>query len=137
MGRKSLNTERNLAKELAQDLDILHRVKDDAYAHKLYAAITNTEWQPDEVMDILRDATWSASWRGAGRIISDLRNEGDYMDWYCSGFEGYVHDDIRAELKRLGWVCVEEDLYIGKAITEEQWGKFTGISGAFNDIGSI
>ena len=132
MGRKSLNTERNLAKELAQDPDILIRVKNDAYAHKLYAALCNTEWQPDDVLDILKEASWSASWRSVGGIIADLREEGEYLDWYCSGFEGYVHEDIRAELKRLGWICVEEDTYLGEDISEEQWGVFTGIAGALN-----
>ena len=130
MGRHSLNTERNLADELAQDLDIMHRVKDDAYAHKLYAALCNTEWQPDNVMDILKDATWCASWRSVGGVIADLRGEGNYIDWYCSGFEGYVHPDIEQDLKRLGWVCVEKDDFLGEDISEENWGKFTGIAGA-------
>ena len=127
-----INTERNLVKELAQDPDILHRVKDNAYAHKLYAAITNTAWQPDDVIDILKDATWSASWRAAGSIVADLRGEGDYLDWYCSGNEGYVHEDIRQDFKRLGWVCVEEDAPIGEEIEENRWGRFTGIAGAFS-----
>ena len=132
MGRTRLNTERNLIKELAQDPEILHSVKDNAYAHKLYAALCNTEWQPDDVLDILKEASWSASWRSAGGIIADLRGEGDYIDWYCSGFEGYVHEDIRVDLKRLGWVCVEEDMYIGEEISEKKWGMFTGIAGAFS-----
>jgi len=126
------NTERDLAEELAQDPDILHRVKDNVYAHKLYAALTNTEWQPDDVMDILKDATWSGSWRVVGGVIAELRNEGDYLDWYCSGNEGYVHEDIRQDLKRLGWVCVEEDTPIGEEIKENTWGKFLGIAGALS-----
>lgn len=135
MGRTSFNAERDLAEELAQDPDILHRVKDDAYAHKLYAALCNTEWQPDNVMDILKDATWCASWRGVGVIIAELRNcRESYLDWYCSGFEGYVHPDIRAELKRLGWVCIEEDdtEEFGGEPPERMWGRNTGISGAFS-----
>lgn len=135
MGRTSLNSKRDLAEELAQDPGILHCVKDDAYAHKLYSALCNTEWQPDDVMDILKDATWSSSWRSTGGIIAELRScREDYMDWYCSGFEGYVHPDIRADLKRLGWVCTEEDdaEEFGGIPPENKWGKNRGISGAFS-----
>jgi hypothetical protein len=59
-----------------------------------------------------------------------MRAEGDYIDWYCSGIgndesgygldarransyvpEGVVTDEIREDLKQLGWVAVEwEDL---------------------------
>jgi hypothetical protein len=39
-----------------------------------------------------------------GGIVADLRdlNE-DYIDFYCSGDEGIVADDIAVELGALGW----------------------------------
>lgn len=131
------SSERDLAEEIAQDPDMLHRVKDDAYAHKLYAALCNTEWQPNDVMDILKDATWSASWRGVGGIVAEFRgNRENYLDWYCSGHEGYVHPDIRKDLKELGWICVEEDDVeeFGGAPPEDVWGKCLGISGALDGL---
>jgi hypothetical protein len=72
---------------------------------------------------ILKDQRWSVSWRGAGGIVADMCEKGDYIDWYCSGIrdadsddyssgyvgEGCVTDEIREDLKKLGWVAVEID----------------------------
>lgn len=135
MGYKT--TARQLDKDLLADPEIQERVKDLAYAHKLYAALCNTQWQPDDVMDILREHTWSASWRTAGGIVAELRDCGeDYVDWYCSGLEGCVHEDIRRDLKRLGWTCVEEDddAEYGGRPDDAVWGKSTGIAGSLSDI---
>jgi hypothetical protein len=96
----------------------------DTYAQNLYAAICNNDFQKLEVMPILKEETWSASWRYAGGIIADMRQEGDYIDWYCSGIggglgngdedgskgyvgESVVTDEIRQDLKRLGWIVVD------------------------------
>ena len=70
-------------------------------------------------MEVLKESTWSCSWRYAGGIIADMRQEGDYIDWYCSGIrdsytggyvsESVVTDEIREDLKRLGWIIVNEE----------------------------
>lgn len=87
----------------------------DNYAQNLYAAMCNMQWQKLDVIPILKDDYWSCSWRSAGGIIADLRCEGDYLDWYCSGIfnegthregyveEGVVTEEIEADLKKLGW----------------------------------
>lgn len=97
----------------------------DTYAQNLYAAMCNTEWQKREVMPILRDETWSCTWRSAGGIVANLREQGDYIDWYCSGIgeglgngditgnkgyvpEGTVTEQIADDLYQLGWVCKEQ-----------------------------
>lgn len=98
----------------------------DSYAQNLYAAMCNTEWQKREVLPILKDQTWSCTWRYAGGIVADMREEGDYIDWYCSGIreaaideesevpadngfvsEGTVTEEIADDLYSLGWVCKE------------------------------
>ena len=97
-----------------------------SYAQNLYAALCNNDFQKHEVWPMLKDETWSVSWRGAGSLVADLRNEGDYMDWYCSFqrlpatydekegeeymarkqyvSESTVTDEIREDLGRLGWL---------------------------------
>lgn len=103
---------------------ILRKVRNsEDYSQNLYAAMCNNDFIKLEVMPILKNETWSCSWRHAGGIIADMREEGDYIDWYCSGMGGVVgeHDDkrkfvaesvvtdeIREDLKRLGWTVITD-----------------------------
>jgi hypothetical protein len=104
---------------------ILEKVRaSDTYAQNLYAAMCNMRFMKLDVIPILKEDYWSASWRHAGGIVSDMREEGDYIDWYCSGIgdglgngdedgtkgyvpEGQVTEEIRADLRILGWVPSE------------------------------
>jgi hypothetical protein len=109
---------------------ILEKVRaSESYAQNLYAAICNNDFQKLAVVPILSNKTWSASWRSAGGIVADMRQEGDYIDWYCSGIRndnnydpelnikfpnGYVPekvvtDEIREDLKRLAWIVVDQN----------------------------
>ncbi len=60
------------------------RTRDD-YAQNLYAAMCNNEFTKLDVIPVLKDERWGASWRSAGGIIADMQQKGDYIDWYCSG----------------------------------------------------
>lgn len=97
-------------------------IESDRYAQNLYAAMCNQEFQKQEVWPVLTDEIWGCSWRYAGGIIADLRREGDYLDWYCSGIgqvdptgskgyvsEGTITDEIQQDLLRLGWAAVNTD----------------------------
>ena len=101
---------------------ILEKVRSSkVYAQNLYAAICNNDFQKLAIVPILTEKTWSASWRSAGGIVANMRQEGDYIDWYCSGIReqgmpdnGYVSEmtvtyEIRADLKRLGWIVVDQN----------------------------
>lgn len=103
----------------------------DYYAQNLYAAICNNEFQKLEVVPILKDQTWSASWRYAGGIVARIQNKGDYLNWYCSGMggittydsnegerlmderkyvpESVITDEIREDLQKLGWIVITSD----------------------------
>lgn len=127
----------NLEYDLRTTDWILEKARESrVYAQHLYAALCNNEFQKLEVMPILKEETWSCSWRRAGGIIADMRQDGDYIDWYCSGIrnddlvtdeetwnwtseaqlryrerqafvaESVVTDEIRADLKRLGWIVI-------------------------------
>ena len=103
---------------------ILEKVRaSEIYSQNLYAAMCNNEFQKLDVVPILKEQTWGCSWRYAGGIIADMRQEGDYINWYCSGIrggvdfdaelpdttivsEGCITDEIRNDLQRLGWAIV-------------------------------
>ena len=108
----------NLEYDLLTTDWILAKVRDsNAYAQNLYAAICNNEFVKNDVWPILEDDRQSYSWRYAGGIIADMRQEGDYIDWYCSGIgdkkeyvgEGHVTNEIRNDLLNLGWIIIEDD----------------------------
>ena len=118
--------ENNLEYDLLTTDWILEKVRNsEVYSQHLYAAMCNTEFQKLDVLPILKEERWSCSWRYAGGIISDMREEGDYIDWYCSGIggkdkndpnkagqyvgEGVVTDEIRADLKTLGWLVIDDE----------------------------
>lgn len=112
---------------------ILEKVREKkSYAQNLYAAMCNRDFIKREMWPILKEQTWSCSWRYAGGIVADMRQEGDYIDWYCSGMgglnmeydgketndqwqkrtgyvpESVVTDEIEADLFKLGWLVVKE-----------------------------
>ena len=119
---------------------ILEKVREsDVYAQNLYASMCNRDFIKHDVMPILKNQRWSCSWRYAGGIIADMRQQGDYIDWYCSGIrqdplteeelqklpldqqakvkeydayvsEGIVTDEIRKDLFRLGWVVQDDEM---------------------------
>ena len=127
----------DLVKDIYRDDEILNKIRTrDDYAQNLYAAWCNMQWCPKELWPTLRQDPdkdlWSASWRGAGGIVADIRNCGeDYMDYYCSGMggvatydlkegeefmarmkyvpEGTITDEIATDLDRLGWFPVPYD----------------------------
>lgn len=100
----------------------------DSYSQNLYAAMCNMQFIKLAVIPILKDQRWSVSWRHAGGIVADMREQGDYIDWYCSGIgnddtgygldhrrangyvsESHITDEIKEDLKKLGWVPVPWD----------------------------
>jgi hypothetical protein len=103
----------NLEWDLRTSDKLCAKVKDDDYAKKLYAALCNTDWLRLEVIPLLRQHPdkdmWHCSWRYAGGIVAHMREEGDYIDWYCSGNEGYIDPEVAEDLKELGWQGIDSE----------------------------
>jgi hypothetical protein len=126
----------NMEYDLRSTQWILEKVRgDDVYAQNLYAAMCNMQFQKLDTWPILKNERWSCSWRHSGGIIADMQEKGDYIDWYCSGIrgelddeeskelddkqlayrkkiqayvsEGTVTEEIKQDLRKLGWVPVE------------------------------
>lgn len=101
-----------------------------SYAQNIYAALCNMQWCKKDTWPILAEQYWSCSWRSAGGIVANMRQEGDYIDWYCSGMgglnqeydgketaeqwqartgfvsESVVTEEIRSDFDKLGWFPV-------------------------------
>jgi hypothetical protein len=117
---------------------ILQKVRQsESYAQNLYAAMCNNNFMKHDVLPILKEEKWHCSWRYAGGIIANMRQEGDYIDWYCSGIrnsdsplideesvppeqqtadvtklfvsESVVTEEIKADLLTLGWLVLEPE----------------------------
>jgi hypothetical protein len=113
------SSEHNLEYELLNSKLLVNKViSSEIYAQNLYAALCNNDFQKIDVIAALKETVWHCSWRGAGHIITDMREEGHYTDWYCSGMfgsydleipegyvsEGTVTDEVKQDLLDLGWV---------------------------------
>ena len=131
--------ENNLEYDLRNTKWICDKAKArEEYAQNLYAAMCNNDFQKLEVWPLLKGETYSCSWRYAGGIVADMIEQGDYIDWYCSGIRGgaseeeltamteeqrtkykwydekfvsesVVTDEVREDLKKLGWNVIEEN----------------------------
>jgi len=129
----------NLEYDLRTNEHIIEKCKQEYYAQNLYAALCNNEFVKNDVWPLLTDNRWSCSWRSAGGIVADVRQEGDYIDWYCSGIrsdnvseeewnsmstehqnqysyqsskfvnEGHVTEEIKNDLLKLGWLVISEN----------------------------
>ena len=121
---------RDLKQDIWRDDEILNKIRTRKdYAQNLYAAFCNMQWCPRELWPILKEEFWTASWRAEGGIVAEFEGQqGDYMDWYCSGMgglatydekegetymaekkyvpEGVVTEEIELDLNRLGWIPI-------------------------------
>ena len=88
----------DLEKDLRSSKEIHDKcVFSETYCRYLYAALCNNRF-------FYNDKEWTCSWRYAGGIVADILEKGEYLDWYCGGNEGFVTDEIRLDLLKLGWV---------------------------------
>ena len=102
----------NLGCELRRSEEIVQKCKSSlAYSQNVYAALCNNLFVKD-------GAEWGCSWRTAGGLAAHLREQGDYIDFYCSGMandllngyvaEGVVTDEVREDIASFGWIVKSE-----------------------------
>lgn len=96
--RMTEDTEPDLERDLRSSKDIHDKcISSEVYCRDLYAALCNNRF-------FYGEKEWACTWRSAGGIISDIIEKGDYVDWYVSGNEGNVTDEVRLDLTKIGWI---------------------------------
>lgn len=84
--------------ELIVDRVLGERIRaDGAAAVDMWSSLANVEWRE------LEGARVSYSFRAAGDLVAWVREEGDYIDWYCSGPVSVVAPWIEEALAQEGW----------------------------------
>jgi hypothetical protein len=98
----------NMERDLLNSAEMCTRCKEsEAYSQNLYAALCNNSFAR-------YGEKCEHSWRHAGSIVAEMRGEGGYIDWYCSGLsgaqgfviEGEVTEEIKLDLLSLGWIVL-------------------------------
>ena len=99
----------NLGYDLRSNERMLSKARNsEVYCQQLYASLCNNQF-------FYGDKPWTCTWRFAGGIISDMIQKGDYIDWYCSGNEGFVTDEIKLDLMMMGWTVRDHDEYMNES----------------------
>lgn len=63
----------------------------------MWSAVANQDWKH------CNGDTASYSFRCAGDFIASIRGEGHYMEWYCSGPDATVSEEISDAMAKEGW----------------------------------
>jgi hypothetical protein len=96
-------------------LESYDKIKDYDFAQKIYANLCNLVWY-----DYVNDEVIEFSWRSSGGFVSGIRQLGEnYMDFYCSGNEGEIDDEIEKLFESWNIVNVK-GYYDIKTKTEEE-----------------
>lgn len=110
----------NFQKTIARTDWLLEKIQNNReYAVDLYRALCNNDLinkqsgresieSADALKQLIEDGFYqSFSWRSAGDVVAELRDcKEDYLDFYCSGGEGIVSEQVRNDLDQIGWIVV-------------------------------
>jgi hypothetical protein len=71
-----------------------------------------------DTWSILANLVWNCSWMYAADLVSSIRGDDSYIDWYCSGTgfhgidfvgfveESHVTDEIGRDFEQIGWIIL-------------------------------
>ena len=117
MRRRVFNLELDIRRESGLVTKIRER---EIYAQNFYAALCNNDFVPKDVWCLLKNLTWSCTWRYAADLIADLREDESYINWYCSGTgfmgtdftgfveESFVTEEVNQDLDHIGWMVLTD-----------------------------
>jgi len=92
----------DLAVDILANHTIQERARTDAaFAVDLYRALSNNEFF--RINGGAEAGSFACSWRYAGGLISRLVGTGTYLDYYCSGDEGTITEEITTLFAEMGW----------------------------------
>ena len=115
----------DLEDEMRNDSEIIALCANIVIAKEFYAGMCNITWkkiktipEDDLIVETLKGNEYRhylCSWRHAGSIIARIRNaslgvDEIYMDFYCTGNEGYASKIVIDNFKRLGWTTDESEI---------------------------
>ena len=69
---------------------------------EMWSALANIQWY---YKDNKEDQGFT--FRQAGGVIAEIRGEGCYLDWYCSGPYAVVSEKIAERMANHGWIWKE------------------------------
>lgn len=119
-------TQNNLEYDLRSTEWVAEKCQDRVYAQHLYAALCNNEFVKNEPWPLLKEEVWSCSWRHAGAVVANIRERGDYLDWYCSGMSEYAYNesDRPVDLSNLNLEQVkrlqEKQAFVGEGVVTDE-----------------
>ena len=70
---------------------------DPKSCQEIWGGLTNIKWNHPKY------GTVAYTFRSAGDLIAEIRQGGNYMDWYCNGPSGEVPEYMLKALGELGW----------------------------------
>jgi hypothetical protein len=105
----------NLEYDLTNNERIVSKcVNSEIYCRDLYGALCNNRF-------FYGDDEWVCTCREAGGIVADIIKSGNYMDWYCSGNESVVTDEIKLDLMMMGWIVKPYEPRLKPGIYRNEW----------------
>ena len=103
----SQSYKRSLEGDIMRSTDFLDRIENnEEFATEVYRTLCNNKFFHEK-----RNTVWTGSWRYVGGFVSSISDPGssDYMNFYCSGNEGRLNEEVVDMLKEIGWIRVDDE----------------------------
>lgn len=90
-----------LKEDIQSDAVIMNNIKGMNYRLELYQTLCNNRFMKQgQTFNFYQ----MCSFREAGSLIAEMCGSGDYLDYYLSGKEGTINQNIIDDFKNIGWI---------------------------------